>query len=262
MRDRIPEEHRARLRSSLSDPREVALLDAVSNAVSPQDGMFRGNGKHYYSVGLSAMRCIRRALQRAPQQTPEVRTVLDLPCGFGRVMRFLRPGFPGARVHACDILQEGVEFCVAELGATAATGCSELDRLQWKERFDLIWCGSLVTHLPQHRTQEMLRFFARHLAPGGVLLFSTHGEWAARRMRTDRDRADRQVPMQAALKTFSQDGYGFIPNPRQQDYGISLTSPGCIRNELAALGCWKEVDFQAHAWDEHHDVFALTLRSA
>ena len=32
MRERIPEEHRARLRASLSDPGEASLLDAVSDA--------------------------------------------------------------------------------------------------------------------------------------------------------------------------------------------------------------------------------------
>jgi len=256
----IPEEHRARLRASLSDSRDVALLDAVSDTVSPQDGMFRGNGQHYYSVGLSAMRCIRRALNELPRQASEIHTVLDLPCGFGRVLRFLGHGFPEARIHACDILQEGVDFCVAELGAIAAPSRPELDSLELEVRFDLIWCGSLITHLPAHRTRQLLRFFARHLAPGGALLFSIHGELVAERMRKGKDYGSRQERVQAALNNFSRDAYGFLPNPRQQDYGISLTSPGCIRTELAEIGCWRETYFQERAWDEHHDVFALTLR--
>ncbi len=260
MRERIPKEHRARLRASLSDPGEASVLDAVSDAVSPQDGMFRGNGQHYYSVGLSALRCIRRALERMPRQASEIHTILDLPCGFGRVLRFLRHGFPGARVHACDLQREGVDFCAAELGAVAAYSRPELDGLELEARFDLVWCGSLVTHLPAHRTRQLLRFFARHLAPGGALLFSIHGEFVAGRMRTGKDYGSRQEQVQAALDAFSHDAYGFVPNPRQEDYGISLTSPGCIRTELADMGCWEEVDFQPRAWDEHHDVFAVTLR--
>ena len=252
---RIPETHRARFRASLSDPGEVSLLDAASDALSPRDGMFRGNGMHYYSVGLSAMRCIRRVLERTPTT---VRTILDLPCGFGRVLRFLGPAFPQAHVHACDILREGVDCCAADLGATAAYSRPDLDHLELGRRFDLIWCGSLVTHLPLHSTRQLLRFSARHLQPGGILLFSTHGEFAAGRVRTGKGYGSSQDHVQSALEAFARDAYGFVPNPRQPGYGISLTSPGCIRAELSEICGLEEVDFQARAWDGHHDVFAVT----
>jgi SAM-dependent methyltransferase len=258
MTERIPEEHRAQLRSTLSSSDDVSLLDAVSDVVSPQDGMFRGNGKHNYAVGLSAMRSIRRALERGRPQAAAVHSILDLPCGFGRVLRFLRPAFPAASVHACDILQQGVEFCAAELGAVPAYSRPDLQELHLETRFDLIWCGSLVTHLPAHRTRELLRFFGRHLAPGGTLIFSTHGEFVAAQMRKGEDHGSRQKQVDAALDAYSHDSYGFVANPRQENYGISLTSPACIRTLLNGIDTLQEVDFQPRAWDQHHDLFTLT----
>jgi SAM-dependent methyltransferase len=251
----IPEEHRAQLRATLTDAQEQELLDGVQSVISPEDGMFRGDGRHYYSVGLSALRCVRQALDRHPRRA--IKTILDLPSGYGRVLRFLRGSFPDAHVHACDILKRGVDFCATELGAVPAYSSPDLDRLDLDARFDLIWCGSLVTHLPEDATFRLLRFFARHLAPGGVLLLSTHGDFAAQRMRAGKDYGSRQDHVDAALRAYEQDTHGFIPNPRQQDYGISLTSPACIRRHLTGTG-WSEIDFQPRGWDNHHDIFAAT----
>src|SRR5437870_5169480 len=70
------------------------LLERVETRISPNDGMYVGNGAHYYRAGLSAIDCIEQALIAARIST--VRNVLDLPCGHGRVLRFLVHRFPEA----------------------------------------------------------------------------------------------------------------------------------------------------------------------
>ena len=75
--------------------------------------------------------------------------ILDLPSGYGRVMRFLKAEFPEAALTACDVIREGVDFCARTFGARAIYGKEDPSELELDERFDLIWCGSLLTHVDE-----------------------------------------------------------------------------------------------------------------
>src|SRR5918993_1992586 len=80
---------------------ERELLRRASSRVHYDDGMYKGDGAHYFKVGLSALCCIDEAVESAG--LAEVRRVLDLPCGYGRVLRFLVHRFPAAQITACEI---------------------------------------------------------------------------------------------------------------------------------------------------------------
>ena len=77
-----------------------ALLEKVSSRIYYRDGMFHSDGTHYFKVGLSAIGCIDETLASAGLQNP--RTILDFPCGSGRVLRFLVQRFPQAEITACE----------------------------------------------------------------------------------------------------------------------------------------------------------------
>ena len=83
---------------------ERDLLARVEGAIHFNDGMYTGDAEHYYRVGLSAIRCIEEAVRAAGLK--EVRSILDLPSGSGRVMRFLTLRFPDAKLTACDIQRD------------------------------------------------------------------------------------------------------------------------------------------------------------
>ena len=151
-----PQLHKKRL---LSDPslslRERELLSKVSSRIYYQDGMYDEDGAHYYKVGLSAIHCIDEALERA--KLTDVRTILDLPCGSGRVMRFLVQRFPEAEITACEMAStEQVEFC-ARVWRSPAFSSLNLDEVSLGKEFDLIWCGSLVTHLNETGIVALLK---------------------------------------------------------------------------------------------------------
>src|SRR5688500_1740556 len=109
------------------------LLELVETRISPNDGMYVGNGAHYYRVGLSAINCIEQALIAARINT--VKNVLDLPCGHGRVLRFLVHRFPEASFVACDLDRDGVDFCARALGAEAEYSEPDLSRLMLGRKF-------------------------------------------------------------------------------------------------------------------------------
>ena len=110
-------------------------------------------------------------------------SALDLPSGHGRVLRWIKAEFPDARLGAGDIDHDGVEFCAATFGATPVYGREDPADVEIDAPYELIWCGSLFTHLPPERWEGFLALFERALVPGGLLVFTTHGRRIAERIR-------------------------------------------------------------------------------
>jgi SAM-dependent methyltransferase len=244
----------------LSDPTltesERVLLAKVSSRIYPGDGMYHGDGSHYFKVGLSAIRCIDEAL--AGRISTEVPRILDFPCGSGRVLRFLRQRFPDAEITACELETGPVEFCVRTFGARPAFSSLNLDEVVLAQSFDLIWCGSLATHLNERGILSLLSLFHRQLRAGGLLIFTTHGDFVPGRMlRRDFDYGLTTEQINRIGASYPETGYGFEDYPGEKDYGVSLTSPDWIRSRVAEVGGLREVYFKERGWDDHQDVFGF-----
>jgi hypothetical protein len=89
----------------------------IDKTVSPNDHMYNTGPDWYYTVGLDGIRVILRSL--AISQLNDVRSVLDLPCGHGRVGRHLRAAFPRAEIAFADIDADGADFCAEQFRGTA-----------------------------------------------------------------------------------------------------------------------------------------------
>lgn len=218
--------------------------------------MYKGDGAHYFKVGLSAVRAIDEVLKRA--ELKEVRSVLDMPCGYGRVLRFLTLRFPQAQVTACEIDREAVDFCVREFGAKPFRSIADFDALDLGSRFDLIWCGSLATHLDDEKIRALLRLFSRHLSRGGLLIFTTHGDPVARDMPKrilDYGLTDEQTAR--ITSEYERTGFAYTDYPDRENYGISLTSPAWVREQARRVGNLREVCFAERGWDFHQDVYGF-----
>lgn len=228
----------------------------VGTRISHRDAMHGGAGERYFSIGLSGLRSVERALGAA-QLDGEPRTILDLPCGHGRVLRWMAARFPAAQLTACDLDRHGVDFCAAAFGARPLYSRTDLGALELDERFDLIWCGSLVTHLDADRIATLLAFFADHLQPGGVAVVTTHGDHVAQELHAGRaDYLLQAGQIEALLADYDATGVAYVDYPGQEGYGISLTSPEWAR-AAAARADLRVARFDARSWDAHQDVFAL-----
>ncbi len=254
--NRTRRQKEALLASGALGDAERELLSRVDSRISYEDGMYKGDGAHYFSVGLSAISCIEEALQAA--QIATVQNILDLPCGYGRVLRFLVQRFPAARVTACELMPDAVRFCTETFGALPAHSAYNLAELTLATEFDLIWCGSLITHLDGERTRALLAFFARHLAPDGLLLFTTHGDFVAGRVLEQADfygLLPASIP--ALTGSYRQHGHGYLDYPAAPGYGVSLTAPAWVRAQACEVGDLREVYFRAQGWDRHQDVYGF-----
>ena len=232
------------------------LLGKVSSRIYYNDGMYHGNGVQYFRVGLSAIRCIDEAIEQA--RLTNVSAILDLPCGGGRVMRFLRHRFPEAEITACELAPGPVQFCVRTFGAVPALSSLNLDEVSLDKKFDLIWCGSLVTHLNHNGIVSLFKLFRRHLAKGGLMVFTSHGEFVARRLPTrEFDYGIAADQIEKLPLDYLKTGFAFADYPGEKDYGVSLTSPEWIRARISEAGDLREVFFKERGWDDHQDVFGF-----
>jgi SAM-dependent methyltransferase len=255
----LPARTRRQWQRLLADPalsdQKRELLKQVETRISPGDGMYSGDGAHYFKVGLSAIDCIEAAINAAGLASVEC--VLDLPCGHGRVLRFLVQRFPKSRFIASDLDVKGVDFCVRTFGVEGIYSQLDLSGFSLDVQFDLIWCGSLITHLDTRGSRDLLAFFVKHLLPGGLLIFTTHGARAIQRMLNqtfDYGVAQENIP--SLIDSYRKKGFGYVDYPSESGYGISLTTPEWIRTEMKKPGL-NEVYFREHGWDDHQDVYGF-----
>ena len=243
---------------------QLAMLETVNRQIHHRDGMYAGKAEEYFAVGLSAMECVDKVLGLS--QTTVVTEVLDLPSGYGRELRFFLQRFPNATFTACDIQPGAVKFCAKAFGALPVDSKANISELSFDRKFDLIWCGSLLTHLDEPSTRSLLNVFSDHLTANGVMIVTTHGDYVAQQMRAGatyelpagatRQMATRYEEYGHAYHDYSR-GLGYFEfHPEKSGYGVSLMSPGWFRSLAADLKL-NEVYFAARGWADHQDVFAL-----
>jgi SAM-dependent methyltransferase len=230
----------------------------VSLVIDWKDMMYEGYPAHYFSSGYSALFCVRRALDKAAGKVPD--SILDFGCGHGRVLRSLAADFPHAGLTAADVDSGGVNFCVKTFGAVPVYSNTDFSRLVFNTKFDLIWVGSVFTHLRSERWMSLLEIFRSILTEDGLLVFSTHGSDAERRLREGQCQwcgleADRVARI---LRDYDERGFGYSDYRKSHDYGFSLSSPEWVSPQIAEVGL-ELVLYQNNGWDDCQDVWASRL---
>lgn len=244
----------------MSDVANIAdeVAGPVDETIAEADGMFERHAppdqawNHYFYCGRSAIRTSRLAWAAAG--TASVRRILDLPCGHGRVLRVLKAAFPEAEVHACDLDRGGVHFCASQFGAKPIYSHPDPAKVRLDGPYDLIWVGSLMTHLDAARWPGFFKMFHSALSPDGVCVFTTHGHWAAELIQSGASKYGLKDP-ESLLKPYRNYGFSYASYPGQE-YGISLSSPSWVTNQLASVAEARLLLYHERGWADHQDVIA------
>jgi SAM-dependent methyltransferase len=229
--------------------------------VSPRDHMYNSNPEGYATIGHLALLAVRMAMLDARKRT--ARQILDLPSGHGRVLRFLKAEYPRAQLTACDIDRDAADFCAETFGASAVYGHEVPNKIELpQDRFDLIWCGSLLTHFDQPLWHDFFDLFESALCIGGLLVLTTGGRDVAARLVDPEFRDDYIKPesqRQAILKSYIDTGFGFATYdfPKEHadslslpdDYGLSLARPSFVCSLIERRSGLKLVTLNEGGWD-------------
>ena len=225
------------------------------------DDVCDGTLERCFGVGDSAMRCIDSALFGAGREKRSIKRILDLPSGHGRVMRSIRAAFPNAALAPCDLNRSGVDFCAKTFGAVPVYSEIDVDRIRLQGKFDLIWSGSLLTHLSEEHRREFIRLFDSVLDVGGIMMFSTHGrrteDWMTGGHRNYGLSANQIAEL---LTSYYQNGFGYVDYSKSNPgYGISICTASFGLTDLLRLtdSDLQLLMYQEHGWDDHQDGVAL-----
>lgn len=237
----------------LDFPGVTGRIHLNDDILYPQDPF----AEHYARTGRSALKCIEAALAEAGRGFADVGSCLDLACGYGRVLRLLRERIPCERITACDVTAEAVAFCAYEFGARPLLSDPEFEGVPF-ETYDLVWVGSLVTHLDERLLSKFVGLLPRLLAPGGVLLITTLGEFGIQDVSRYESRlASMQGPLEA---DFRRRGFAFVPyEGRTEGLGYAWHSPEFLVEavETASGGYLQRQAAWPRGWDDHQDVIVF-----
>jgi SAM-dependent methyltransferase len=227
----------------------------VLQTIAEDDEMWPGAEQWYFIVGHDGLQNVLRALSLSRLQS--VHHILDLPCGHGRVARHLRAAFPAARLTFCDLNQSAVDFCSKELRGIAVYASSELTDVEFDTTFDVIWIGSLFTHIDLDRAEKWMRHLCKCLAPDGVLIATFHGAWTIQQHATHGALIG-PAEWEQILAGFRNDGWGYANYPHLSDFGVSLSRASRVIDMASAIEGCRILSYTERGWAGNHDVLVLS----
>jgi SAM-dependent methyltransferase len=238
-----------------------AVLE-VSREISPDDEMFAYDHTwvSYLQNASAALRSIRRSLRLAEKE--EVRSIFDLACGHGRVLRVLKVAFPDAKLTACDIKADGVEFCARVLGATPVLSHVKASDIEVSGPFDLVWSGSLFNHFAAPRWDDFLDLVERVLEPGGLFVMAIHNRQVVEGMRRGiPDPKLSREGIERIVRGYEAAGFGYSDYAGERDWGDNVTKPEWVEDLIAGRSGLDLIDYEEAGWSGALDV-VTSVRSA
>lgn len=228
----------------------------ISTEIHPGDGMFKGNMQHYLSCGRDALFNILLAQASAKIKDPA--KVLDFACGFGRVARHIRAAYPNAEITFTDAMPAASAFCATTFAGRNEPINKDFSGYDPGTSFNLIWVGSLFTHLPESKSVALLELLLRLTAPGGIIVLTSHGRYVRHRRSNDTwPYAIDAAQYDLMIRDADSSGYGFVGYNGSENYGISLASLGWWERTIDTIGNSEIVMLRERGWDRHQDTIAL-----
>lgn len=206
----------------------------LDRTMAPKDGMVSPDlPEQYFDLGRRALELIHFSSELCDK--PHYPEILDLPCGHGRVLRWLRAHYDYAKITACDLDRDGVDFCARQFGATPVYSLPDLHQLPFQAQFDLIWVGSLVTHLRRERWLATLDCLVKWTRECGVIVFTTQGRTVSSLLTRGRRNVAENIDKPALLEEYARTGFAYqryFESSAEEDYGLALSSPEWVMRTL------------------------------
>ena len=242
--------------------RVAAIEDAymkteIEKTVSPNDHMYNTGPDWYFTVGLDGIRVILRSL--ALSSLHDVSRILDLPCGHGRVGRHLRAAFPKAEIAFADIDRDGVDFCATQFRGIAIYSQPDLSQVPIGDKYDLIWIGSLFTHVDEARAETWLRHLCGCLSPRGILVATVHGNWS-KEVQSKYGAMIGAEEWQEILRGYEATGWGYARYAGPDDYGVSLCQAAAVIAMAGRVEGVRILGYHERGWAGNHDVLVMEAR--
>jgi SAM-dependent methyltransferase len=235
----------------------------IDQTLHPHDHMCNTavNGRtDYEAVGRSAMQIIASALISGPSY--HVTRIMDFGCGHGRVARHLRSFFPNAELFFSDIDPTCPEFCSRQFGGRSVPSSENFGSLKLPDDLDMIWVGSVFTHLDYGRMVSLFDTLAGALRMRGTLVATFRGAFMYRKMKAEKD-PEQQRKWKSLLDQYEAGGIGYASyNSDKPDWGLSLSSVECVIGMSRRHPRLRLINYTEVGWAAVQDVAAWAVSPA
>jgi SAM-dependent methyltransferase len=200
-------------------------IELVCKEISPNERMVADTLAAYLSVGRSTIDLLR-FLWLTKRERKQPSRILDFGCGHGRVARHLRVWAPDSTIFAADVRTDAIEFCASVLGCVPVQLTPTFGEAILPGEIDLVWVGSVFTHIDHSRMRVLFEWLWRSVSPGGYLMITTHGEHAKRIVESGKMRFIAPEKWKSILDQYRSSGCGYESYGREDlgDWGVSLIS--------------------------------------
>lgn len=242
--------------NALARRHAVLAAGGVSRLIANDDEMAPdGDLDQYLEVGRAAVEIILAAMLLARRE--RVSSILDLPSGAGRVTRHLREAFPEAALFVSDLNKSHQNFAARHFGATPIDVAPDFSDAPPRQ-FDVVFVGSLLTHLDETHFHRALAWFLDALAEDGLLIVTLHGRRNTRLGLADLGDRVRQESYARYLER------GFLFDATEQTtpvpYGCARLSPSWLMRHLEREPRATVLGFLEAAWVDNQDALILRRR--
>ncbi len=205
--------------------------------------------EHYYLNGrTSAERVAALSDRHLGKHREEVRSVLDFASGYGCVSRHLPNFFQNAEIVPMDIHEKAYWFNRVNVGLEGIVSSPSPEGSEMSREFDIVFALSFFSHMPERIFTPWIRKLASWVRPGGLLIFTTHGETSHRTQMP-------QIPV-------DERGFGFIFESEQfdlptSDYGHAVSYAPFVHDQLSTVDDLDLMETIPGIWWTHQDAFVL-----
>jgi SAM-dependent methyltransferase len=224
--------------------------------ISAQDdifGFFRSHPssvnplRDYFADGWRTLSELMLLLEAVDKPLLRMASVLEFASGHGRFTRHLVKALGAQRVTVSDIVVDAVDFSQQTFGVQGFVSASVPEQVRWPRQYGLVFVLSLFSHLPRSTWTRWLQVLRDAVAPGGLLVFSTHGTKAA-----DFDSVE-----------LDSEGFFFAPSSESNaidanEYGTAFTSEQFVLDRIAETWGADALRHKSlvHFWN-HQDAYVL-----
>lgn len=155
--------------------------------------------------------------------------ILEFASGYGRVTRHLKRLLPEHDLFSSDIHLSACDFVRDSLGVVSYPSTTNVEVLDVGKNYDFIFALSFFSHMPDSKFGLWLTTLYDILAPGGYLMFTTHGQTAINK-----------APEFFNAFLDKDSGFGFSPESEQndldlQEYGTTVSLPSYVSKTILAM---------------------------
>jgi SAM-dependent methyltransferase len=221
----------------------------VNALISQDDDIFRFFAGHptslnpvrdYLADGWRTLSELMWLLEVHDLPLSKVRSFLEFASGFGRFTRHLVKRLPAGALCVSDIVPAAMEFLPSQFPVQAVASSRLPQDLVLPGKYQVVFVLSLFSHLPASTWSRWLTRLWEATAPGGLLIFSTHGHSCAERAHVQ----------------LGADGFAFFGGSEstaldQAEYGVAYTSEEFVRNAVRTHATGAIHTFMAdHFWSQ------------